>query len=598
MFRNRGRHVVSADGSTLQDRGRYNVDSAQYNENNDHHAEQSSSNSPERSLNNSGGNSSPAIPNQSSGAPPNEKECSNRNTDTCHAQYAAASQSTNINKVLDRGCSVVSSNSNDNGECASRNETIMSQLNAQNLGLTQQTQDKDETDSTVSIMGSIINDDLDDEDSLKKMDLVRWKSTMKMYRSSNERMLDVKENDEHTNDVLDETDIGNEYENECTLSEVWPTNEQAEPKVANSELQQVLLNDTITSDAENVDNLVNISMECHVDTSHFLDESQITNEDHDDNDNVPHSNVVMVADFSGIESGSSDLEDLVADESVQKKDTISLKNGSGKEMNNTNHSPNHASSVRVEQESPLRAAFRRTENNIRRMTSPRLPPSHYETVDRKSRVQSNSVLPLPLQLARKCFSFDDTTLDEDLAIPYQPQLALLGQDSPKRRLPRDQMSHHQSKNTEYYGLSAVASFPYEDENSLKQAIPLKRTSKSYSGSFGHAKSHLLSNGQPYEGSGKDEHSSPCRVIQQSKTWDHAVANHQSSRVVHRHHPTCKLSHIQRNAKLTQQQQQQLQQQRLQLEVNSGNVSHLHLSRITHLPLFVPTESNKHAIAYC
>jgi hypothetical protein len=125
-----------------------------------------------------------------------------------------------------------------------------------------------------------------------------------------------------------------------------------------------------------------------------------------------------------------------------------------------------------------------------------------------------------LQLARKCFSFDDTTLDDDvLAVPYQSQFGVMG-ESHSHGL-RKKRHSRRSTSTEYYGLSAVASFSELEENSLNKAVPLKRTSKSFN-ALGNTKPAMDTVPQHLALDSNDEHASPFRVIKAANTWDHHI----------------------------------------------------------------------------
>jgi hypothetical protein len=499
MFRNRGRHVVRKN-TVPQDR-RPRGGSDQSSAASGFNAEQlrdvvskdeSSSSSPDRSLTNPGESDTSNIHRetlvsaQSSGAPSGE-EASCNNMETYIAQVSS----------IEADCEPTAT-----AESTYQSNRGISRFNSENLGLTvqnEESEDADETDSTVSIMGSMINDDLDGDGGLKKMDVFRWKSAMKTYRSDGKSEVQDVQEDRESDAVNQAEDIG-AINHEVDIS----VNSEPEHAV-NSELQQSLLNDTVNSEGENDE--LNISMECHVDTSRLLDESIMS--EHEEMDNIPANAVVQVANFTDLDNSDGlFLSDVI---SPNKKHIIDQGKNT---IQGNNKSPVHQpTSGILGQESPLRAALRRTENNIRRITSPRLPPSS------SVRVSNNSALPMPLQLATKCFSFDDTTIDEDATVPYQPQLDMFRQNSPKKRLPRQQKQYQQSRNPEYYGLSGVASFPYEEDSSLKKTIPLNRTPKSFSGAF--CRSNYNRDQQ------KSDQESCFQVIRQSKTWG-GISNHEST----------------------------------------------------------------------
>eukprot|EP00804_Cyclotella_cryptica_P018201 CCRYP_005950-RA/>CCRYP_005950-RA protein AED:0.01 eAED:0.01 QI:280/1/1/1/1/1/3/454/1446 len=378
-------------------------------------------------------------------------------------------------------------------------------------GHDEESDDQDGNDSTVSIMGSTVHDDLEDDDS--KM----WKSAM-YGRTLRREHQNFSENVQRSDDdargfgVL-KVDIPELLVNQKTIEE---------------------------NDCSSEKSAVNASMECHVDTSYLLDESQLVEDENEEAQTI-HSNVVRVADFSSTENGASearyysDAEDeefVITTTSPVKgptnhhqssvKDTI---HGIPKYKTET---INAAKGAKIEQESPLRAAFRRTaasaESNIRRIASPRFPPASCtseDIVERGAFPNTNS-LPLPLQLARKCFSFDDTTLDDDvLAVPYQPQF---GVEIHSHGLPTKKRHVRQFTSSEYYGLSAVASFSECEENSLRKAFPLKRTSKSFNG-LGYTKSAMDSVPQHLASESKDVNGIPFRGIKTSNTWDHNIGSY-------------------------------------------------------------------------
>ena len=301
------------------------------------------------------------------------------------------------------------------------------------------TQEAYETDSTISIMGSTTNNDLDDDEGVNKTDTLRWKSSIRLYRTN------------AGGDVIEENE-GRDHNTNETMENV-AHNESAQSINASSD-------DEIHSEnlATNRDNK-EYAMKCHTDTSHLLDESNFTMDDTEDS---KQSNVVLVADFSDMSS----IGNVVGNKGISDNTSVIHK---------------------AAQVSPVRLSFR---NNIQRMTSPRLLGTN--------EIRS-STLPLPLQLARNCFSFQDTTIDEDRDVPYQTQIGA----------PDEVSTTQGSSKQQFYGLSAVASFPDEESNYLTKAIPLKRTSKSYQ--------HQFVSGA------KTQHNSPFRAIKRSKTWgDHNI----------------------------------------------------------------------------
>ena len=368
----------------------------------------------------------------------------------------------------------VISKSKDNEESTSQLEDRAFALNAEKLrdfaarldgSIT--SQEAYETDSTISIMGSTINDDLNDDEGVNKMDTLRWKSSIRMHRTNagGEIIEEDERPDRNTNEIMENV----------------AHNESAQGIDASSEDQIYnAYSEKLTTNRDTEENAQNVSMECHIDTSHLSDESQFM----DDTECSKHSNVVLVADFSNISS----IGDAVGNQEISDNESVIRK---------------------AAQESPIRLSFR----NIQRMTSPRLPATN-----EISRVGNSSALPLPLQLARNCFSFQDTTIDEDSDVLHQTQIGK-----------PDEMSNARgSSKQQFYGLSAVASFPDEESNHLSRAIALTRTSKSYQ--------------QQFPPGTKNQHTSPFEVIKRSKTWvDHHVGVDNSN---------VNNSHFKKNAHLT------------------------------------------------
>lgn len=90
------------------------------------------------------------------------------------------------------------------------------------------------------------------------------------------------------------------------------------------------------------------------------------------------------------------------------------------------------------------------------INAPGVDNGNTNTVTFDKPITTNNFLPLPFQLARKCFSFEDTTTDDNyfLSTPHQFQI----------RKGASRSAQHQS-----YGFSAVASYPSDSENSQSAA---------------------------------------------------------------------------------------------------------------------------------
>ncbi|KAL9186995.1 hypothetical protein ACHAXT_010715 [Thalassiosira profunda] len=237
------------------------------------------------------------------------------------------------------------------------------------------------------------------------------------------------------------------------------------------------LNDTLASQADDAgDDVLNVSMEVNADTT---DTSLF--EDHPVNDAA----IENESDGGGCRDTAATGDDVDAN----NKNTIHPVDGAG-------HEPME------EQESPLRAAFRRSAQGLSRNLPPlsaqMLAAAPYRATATSAIDKAATTASMFPQFARQCFSFEDTTVDDDafLLMPGQPHLG--------------------GEAGQYYGLSG----PHWDD----------APAEGISGSDGKASTpasgdlfrstapnwyplHLtrLSNGEP---------GSPFRVIRPSKTWDH------------------------------------------------------------------------------
>ena len=260
---------------------------------------------------------------------------------------------------------------------------------------------------------------------------------------------------------------------------------------------------------DNDDNLNDISLECHADTntSYLEDRSIIVDarsaeRDADNNDSEDQSmndarwteretNVVKVADFS-------DSSTVDANSKIPPIHDI---HGS------------HESQSRQGQESPFRAAFRRSAQEMSNrlpLMSPQMLSAAAASSAMDRAATTASLLP---QFARQCFSFEDTTVDDDVFLAVPDRLRGGGGSS----------DGGHATTHEYYGLSAVASFvvgEHDDDGSANDddrhcragsGAPPARESRSSSGRHAPSRnrSHLSCGG---------ELDSPFRVIRESRTW--------------------------------------------------------------------------------
>ena len=299
--------------------------------------------------------------------------------------------------------------------------------------------------STVSIMGSIVGEEEGDDDGINETRLLAVKRRM---------MQDVQE-------VLEEEDQDEESEG------------------ANAE------------DAMHSTDTLNTSLECNADTDTALLEDidptyheTDANSDQDvDNRQSEKSNVIKVADFS--DTGNLGTDDKYTINNIY--DTTTTNN-----------------------ESPIRAAFRRSAQGMANHLPPlssssgtsgspfkRLTPNRFQRATASSAIdKAATTASLIPQLARQCFSFEDTTVDDDhfLAMPDQLHNINIGSGEGGQQ----QLATHK-----YYGLSAVASIDdctteQSHRNYAPKWYPPNRTRLSNNGEHGN---------------------NPFRVIRHSQTWD-------------------------------------------------------------------------------
>ena len=434
---------------------------------------------------------------QSSGAPLNEWECQNRE---------AIANNVSASAIVHNG-----ENTAQNPHLNSRNLHGHRNERDENVLDDDGDDEASEKDSTVSILGSVIEDDVD---------LTRWKSMKRASRTA-ERVAD------ETHDAEDEKvvdpDISRSknsdelpFDVSCDLLEDRPilaqTLSQSSLKApkegsndnAHNDFDDRTITDDRIADSNNIHTMKN-----------FEEQPEGTSHEHADNvqlsKSLPQSIVeAAIQQEDGIlrdehnEQFTKKTADVDTDEGIFKQpedvtykrpdNTLQSEQSAPRSISNATHSnihvvqvadfskmsgdsditaetkstkhlkegtmihrerdtPNNHRSPLSYQSSPFRKAFRFEHN--RRPATPRLP----------SRMEGRALL--PWQLASKCFSFDDTTNDDTM--PYQ-----------------------------YYGRSA-ASFPCE-----QTVVPLHRTNS-------------FSDGSRRRQLEEEDHST--FHVQRSKTWD-------------------------------------------------------------------------------
>jgi hypothetical protein len=383
--------------------------------------------------------------------------------------------------------------------------------------------------STVSIMGSAIGDG---DDGLLSL-------TRRMMRDVEEVMegvaggggggmmtMVIEDDDEH--------DVGGEEEEK----EEEEKEEEGEGK---GEGGSTTNDSTHDDDKHNDDDdgMLNISLECHADTNtSYLDDDVEINtrsafaeqrenamssseEEREDGRRGTTSIVVRVADFSDSCGTVVDADGGIPSTTNVVRDTRCV------EESRDDRS-------RGGQESPFRAAFRRGAREV----SNRLPPMmsspsnilyaaaasapttstpgrrrfHRSTGAASAafdKAATTTVGLLP-QFARQCFSFEDTTIDDDsfLASPYDG-----GEGG----------GQHHATTHEYYGLSGVASFVVGERDETAEGDDNRGGA---SGVASPRVSHASSTGRrklpiprrPGSSGGVEDLDSPFRVIRESRTW--------------------------------------------------------------------------------
>jgi len=280
-------------------------------------------------------------------------------------------------------------------------------------------------------------------------------------------------------------------------------------------------NDSMHDDDD--ENMNDISLECHADTntSYLEDHSivdarssernadDIISDDHSINDarrTERETNVVKVADFSD----SSTVVDA---------------NGNTPPPIHNIHVA-HETQSRQGQESPFRAAFRRSAQEMSNrlpLMSPQMlsaaaaaaTPGRFQRSAAASSAMDRAATTASLlpQFARQCFSFEDTTVDDDVFLAVPDRLRAGGGGGGGGE------GGHATTH-EYYGLSAVASFVVgehdDDDGSVNDddrhhragcgAPPAREYRASSSGRRGRSSC------------GGGEPDSPFRVIRESRTW--------------------------------------------------------------------------------
>ena len=326
--------------------------------------------------------------------------------------------------------------------------------------------------STVSIMGSVIGDNMGDYDNKRLLEVQR------------RMMNDVEE--------IDEEGVIDEMYNECSCDD------QNDENVTKSESENT--DQRIHDESE----LLNVSLECNADTDTSLLEDYPLNNDVLSADEERESTIR--------EDGNSEIGAEILD---SKHDAASINSinynkwGSGSGSGIGSNNSTNEKQTRKEQESPFRAAFRRSAQGMSnrlppisaQLLSERLTPNRFQLASASSAIDkaatTASLLP---QFARQCFSFEDTTIDDDTF--FVMPLHTGGEGSGGYHF--NQQATHK-----YYGLSGVASFATIDER----------------GDSSTEKAGLLS-GEP---------DSPYRIIRHARTWNHHGQSSPTGEVINSHH---------------------------------------------------------------
>ncbi|KAL7538680.1 hypothetical protein ACHAXR_009230 [Thalassiosira sp. AJA248-18] len=369
--------------------------------------------------------------------------------------------------------------------------------------------------STVSIMGSVTGEG----DYSSTYDEARLLAVKRRMMQDVEEALEEDDGDDEEEDYDDSKTDSENYNEDATNSDTIYDN-----------------NVTLNTSADDSKDILNVSLECNADTDTslledyplneaiHLEDEELEQREGGHRNNAP-SNVVKVADFSN----------------PNKVDT-----------NNIQGKNNESTPTIPEEESPFRAAFRRSTQgmsnhlssqkmlavgvggpaeSLKRLAATTTPNKFHKRSASSALDKAATTASLLPQLARQCFSFEDTTVDDDNFLAMPDHFHVVGGGGGG--------GDGGSATHKYYGLSAVASFAtsdHDDYSSTKhnkaqtKGLPLPDIESSAAAPVSSSSSRVmlqrntprwhpphrtrLSYGE------QQPTTSPFRVIRQSQTWDH------------------------------------------------------------------------------
>ena len=214
------------------------------------------------------------------------------------------------------------------------------------------------------------------------------------------------------------------------------------------------------------------------------------------------SNVVKVADFSQQSDSAVDATTT----STDQKNT----------HNNNNNNNNSSSSNNTNYESPFRESLKRL--------TPNRAISSSAIIDKAA--NTASILP---QLARQCFSFEDTTVDDDNFLIMRDQLHMKIEGGETGR--RKQLDTHK-----YYGLSAVASLSdHDDDDDNDDDSPVSSMRNNTTAALDNILQRNAPKWFPPQRTklfNEESTGTPFRVIRHAQTWDNNNIDGSSKRMQH------------------------------------------------------------------
>lgn len=254
--------------------------------------------------------------------------------------------------------------------------------------------------------------------------------------------------------------------------------------------------------------MLNVSLECNADTDTSLMEDYPSN--HDDLYPDEERNPTLRGDGNseiGAEILDSKQNDALGINSTNNRNSDKWDSvlGTG---TSTDSSTANETQTRKEHESPFRAAFRRSARGM----SNRLPPMSTQLLSERFQLASASsaidkaatTASLLPQFARHCFSFEDTTIDDDTFFVMPEHLHAGGEGS-------GCYNQHQQTSHKYYGLSGVVSFATIDEGGDTSTVNHFSSKRNPPISHPSQQTGLYSDGEP---------DSPFRIIRHAQTWNH------------------------------------------------------------------------------